>query len=330
MKNGDIMKGMYVGFDIHEEYLTGVAMNNDGVVEFCGDILNTKEAVQCFLSGVPSAQVKIAIEACGLWRGVRNMLTELGYDVVLANPYKTHQIVGAKDIDKVNARTLADLLRTGYLPEVHIPTEDILLMRDVTRHRAKLVREKQRLQCMIKSYLQREGTEYPDNWNKETMEYFRKAHPYTAHLVATIETINEQVKEINKDIKKIVRSTPLAELLKTTPGIGDFSSLMILGEISDINRFRTSRKLVSYAGLCPGIYQSGSKSHPVKNKMCNKWLKWIMYVCSGRAKMMDNKYKDYYWKIFRKKGKKIAKRSIARKMLTDVWVMLKYEQPFSP
>lgn len=99
----------------------------------------------------------------------------------------------------------------------------------------------------------------------------------TLNLVATIEAINEQLKEIDKDIKRIVRSTLLAELLKTTPGIGDFSSLMILGEISNIDRFRTSRKLVSYAGLCPGIHQSGSKSHSVKNKACSKYLKWIMY-----------------------------------------------------
>lgn len=329
-KNSDIMKKMYVGFDIHEEYLTGAAMNKDGVVEFSGNVPNNKEAVACFLSGIPSAQVKIAIEACGLWRGVRNMLTDLGYQVVLANPVKTHYIVEAKDIDKVCARTLADLMRTGYLPEVHIPTDEILSIRDTTRHRAKLVRERQRLQCMIKSYLQREGIKYSKKWNKETMEFFRNVHPYTAQLMTVIEVINSQVKETNKDIKRLIRSTPQAQLIKVTPGIGNFSSLMIVGEISDINRFKTPKKLTKYAGLCPGIYQSGSKSHPVKNKACNKWLKWIMYVCSGRARQMDTKYKKHYLKVYRKKGKKIAKRSTARRMLTDVYYMLKYEQPFTP
>ena len=230
-KNSDILKKMYIGFDIHEEYLTGAAMNKDGVVEFSGNVPNNKEAVACFLSGIPSAQVKIAIEACGLWRGVRNMLTDLGYQVVLANPVKTHYIVEAKDIDKVCARTLADLMRTGYLPEVHIPTDEILSIRDTTRHRAKLVRERQKLQCMIKSYLQRDGTKYPKNWNKETMEFFRNTHPYTAQLVTLIEAINSQVKETDKDIRRLIRSTPQAQLIKVTPGIGDFSSLMVVGEI---------------------------------------------------------------------------------------------------
>ena len=132
-------------------------MGKDGVIEFSGNFRNAKEAAQCFLSGIPSPQVIIAVEACGLWRGVHNMLTDLGYRVVLANSYKTHQIVGAKDIDKVNSETLADLLRTGYLPQVYIPTEDVFLLRDAARHRKRLVDVRTQLKCMTRSYLMREG-----------------------------------------------------------------------------------------------------------------------------------------------------------------------------
>jgi Ni,Fe-hydrogenase III small subunit len=63
------MDPLYVGFDIHEKTLTGTAMDKQGIVEFSGTIRNTREAVQCFLSGIPSPHVRIAIEACGLWRG---------------------------------------------------------------------------------------------------------------------------------------------------------------------------------------------------------------------------------------------------------------------
>jgi len=50
------------------------------------------------------------------------MLAGSGH-VVLANPVKTRQITGTMDIDEVNAKTLAHLLRTGYLPEVYILKE---------------------------------------------------------------------------------------------------------------------------------------------------------------------------------------------------------------
>jgi transposase len=246
----------------------------------------------------------------------------------LANPYKTHQIVGAKDTDKVNSETLADLLRTGYLPQVYIPTEDVLILRDAARHRTRLVKLRTQLKCMTRSYLTREGIKCPKGWSEKSMEFFRKAHPYTAQFINTIETINEQIKQMNKVIKGIAYNTYLSNLLQTVPGIGTFSSVMMLGEIGDIKRFSHPKKLIKYAGLCPGIYQSGSKSHSVKDKACNKWLKWIMYECSGRAVRMDTKYKKHYWKVYRRKDKQVARRSEARRMLTDVWFMLTHEKEF--
>jgi len=121
----------------------------------------------------------------------------------------------------------------------------------------------------------------------------------------------------------------LTNLLQTIPGIGKFSSLMILGEIGDIKRFPNPKSLVSYAGLCPGIYQSGNKSHDVANRACNKWLKWIITECSGRAIMLDSRYMKHYYRVKKRKGFKTARRSVARKMLTDVWHMLTKEEPFT-
>ncbi len=99
--------------------------------------------------------MKIAIEACGIWRGAYNILRELGYEVKLANPKITHDIASGKKMDKVDAKTLADLLRTNYLPEVYIPDDDILQLRDLTRHKANLTRLRVKVQEKIKGYLLR-------------------------------------------------------------------------------------------------------------------------------------------------------------------------------
>ena len=153
----------------------------------------------------------------------------------------------------------------------------------------------------------KEGIPVPDKWNKETKEFFRNVSPYTARFMEIIDVIEVQVKRAEHEIKGIVHNSHLAQILQTTPGIAEVAALMILGEIGDIKRFSHPKRLISYAGLCPGIYQSGKKSYPIKNKVCNKWLKWIMYTCSGRAIMMDTKYKDHYWKISKKKGEKVAR-----------------------
>jgi len=77
-----------------------------------------KKAVEKFLYNISNSEITIAIEACGMWRGVHKILTGIGYQVKLANPKKTHDIAGNKKMDKIDAKTLADLLRTHYLPEV--------------------------------------------------------------------------------------------------------------------------------------------------------------------------------------------------------------------
>jgi transposase len=97
---------------------------------------------------------------------------------------------------------------------------------------------------------------------------------------------------------------------------------MILAEIGDIQRFNSPKELVSYAGLCRGIYQSASTERSVRNTAVNKWLKWIIYECSGRAIMLDPKFQKYFYMVQKRKGEKTARRASARKMLTIIWYML--------
>ncbi|MFQ6617942.1 MAG: IS110 family transposase [Fidelibacterota bacterium] len=323
------MKEMFVGFDVHAEELYGTVLNRHGEIVVQGGIPYRKEAVQSFFGGMPSRRVVIAIEACGLWRGAYNLLRDLGYDVVLANPVKVHQIACKKKTDKVDSRILADLLRTGYLPEVYIPSEDVLRLRDLARHRASLVRIRASLKSRIKWYLLRDGVKYKMGWGKKSLEYLKETDPKIANFVRIMEAIDVEIKQVTREVNNIAVNMRLTNLLRTVPGIGNFSSLMILGEIGDIKRFQDPKSLVSYAGLCPGIHQSGDRNYSVVNRACNNWLKWIITECSGKASMLDTRYMRHYHRVKKRKGFKVARRSVARKMLTDIWHMLTKEEPFS-
>ena len=60
-----------------------------------------------FLDGVSNSEITIAIGACGMWRGVYMILSELGYNVKLANPKKTHDIACNKKTDRGNITNLS-------------------------------------------------------------------------------------------------------------------------------------------------------------------------------------------------------------------------------
>ena len=49
-------------------------------------------------------------------------------------------------------------------------------------------------------------------------------------------------------------------------GFDAFGALLIALEIDDISRFETSKKLVSWLGLCPTIHQSGNTLYHGKMK----------------------------------------------------------------
>ncbi len=322
------MKEMYAGLDVHAEELYGTILDGQGEIVAQGGLPNRKEAIQSFFEGIPSSKLVVAIEACGMWRGTYNLLKELGYETVLANPLKVHQIASKKKTDKVDSRILADLLRTGYLPVVYIPSHDVLRLRDLARHRAGLVRIRASLKCRIKSYLLRDGVRYRMGWSKKSLEHLKGLDPKIANFVRILETIDVEIKQVTREINNVAGNMRLANLLRTVPGIGGFSSIMILGEIGDIKRFHNPKSLVSYAGLCPGVYQSGDRSRAVANRACNKWLKWVITECSGKASMLDTRYMKHYHRVKDRKGFKVARRSVARKMLTDIWHMLVKEEPF--
>jgi transposase len=318
----------YVGFDIHENSFYGTIMDKHGELITEGDVKYSKEGVKNFLGFLPSTKFKIAIEACGLSRGVYNLLTELGYDVVQANPLKTNRIAGKKKTDKVDSKTLADLLRTGYLPLIYVPSDEILKLRDIARHRVKLVRMRAGNKVRIKSYLSRDGKKFPGGWNKETMASLREMDPLIENLVNIIEVIDEQIKPIDRKIRSIAKNNYQMTLIQTIPGIGEISAFLIFEEIGDVKRFDNPKSLVSYAGLCPGVYQSGDTSYDVINYANNKYLKWILMECAGRAATLDSRYMTHFTKVNSRKGWKIARRSLARKMMTDVWHIMSDEEPY--
>lgn len=323
------MKELYCGVDIHKEEYVGCIMDKEENIIQEASFPPTKEAAQSFLCGRPIKA--IAIEACGMWRAAMKLFRELGYTVKLTSPKKTKEIAGVKKTDKIDAKTLANLLRTGYLPEVYIPNDEMLRLRDIARHKSSLTNLRVEVQNKIKSIMLREGMKYTKKlWTKKRIEQLSKVeNPEIQNLLRIHQSIVAEQNETMNRIRKISRNRRLTNLLMTMPGIAEFSSLMILEEIADINRFETPKQLIMYAGLCPGIYQTGNTERNVKNQAVNKHLKWIITECSGRAAIMKKtRFQQHYAKIYKRKGFKVAKRSTARKMLTIIWHMLKNEEPY--
>lgn len=321
---------VYIGLDTHRETVHGTALNKNGEIICSYEFPNGEDALKEFLKGFPVWNTFIALEACNIWRGCYKILNQLGYKVKLANPLKCHQIAKEKKTDKIDSRILADLLRVNYLPEVYILSEDMLKLRDLTRHKCNLMRIRVRIQNKIKAYMLREGIPYNRKiWNIKGINWLKNLkNSKIDDFIAVYEIIRKREKLVMNKIKFISNVREDIALLKTIPGIGDLGSVMIYSEIGDIKRFPDPKHLHAYAGVSPGIQQSGTKTRMSKRREINYWLKWIIMECAGRATIKKSKLQNYYFKIRNNKGWKTGRKATARKMLSIVWHILNEKVPY--
>ena len=185
------------------------------------------------------------------------------------------------------------------------------------------------IQLKIKSTLLRKSISYSKNiWTRTALKELEKLDPQLKSLIHLYQVLLDEENVVKKRIEVIARNKKETALLLSLHGVGALSALIIYAEIGDVHRFDSPKTLVSYAGLCPGVYQTGGTQRTVKNTMVNKWLKWILYECSGRAKMIDPRFQRYFSQMEQKTSYQIARRATARKMLTIIWHMLMKNEPY--
>lgn len=323
----------YVGLDTHRETIHGTALGKNGEVIRSENFQNTKEALHEFMKEFPTWNTVVAIEACNFWRGCYRILREIGYNIKLANPVMCHKIAHEKKTDKVDSKILADLSRVNYLPEVYIPSDEICKMRDLTRHKMNFTRFKVKVQNKIKSCLSRNGISYKDElWTKKGMTWLKELKDEEINSFLKLYELTAQEEDsIKKRIEKVAAAKEETALLETIPGVGYFGATLIYAEIGDIKRFPTVKHLHAYAGVAPGIYQSGTKTKMSTRKSVNYWLKWIVMQCAGRLTLKNTKptkLRNYYFRVRDKKGWKTARKATARKLLTVIWYVLHEKIPY--
>ena len=115
---------------------------------------------------------------------------------------------------------------------------------------------------------------------------------------------------------------PRVKVLRTLPGVGEFTALIIVAEIGDITRFPTARKLASWAGLTPTVRGSDRVAHYGHiSKQGSVWLRWVLCEAAQTARRSPQ-FAAGYQAIAQRRGKKIATTAVARKLLTRTWHLL--------
>lgn len=328
-------KSMYVGIDLHKKFLQVAVMDNDGKVLQNNKVDNTHESIKQHFVDIP-IHANIVMESSSVWYNTYRFLTdELGYkNVTLSNPYLTKAIAASKKkTDKIDAKILADLLRGGYIATCYVPNKKIVKHRQLVRYRKKLIQWRTALKNSVHGILLQEGIKIPGV--TFTITYNRKLISLGDYRIdgflRQINYLNLQITDINSKVYAAVKTSPDAILIKSIPGIGNYSSLVIASEIADISRFNDSHKLAAYAGVVPSVRNSADVIHHGSiTKRGSMTLRWVLTQCvhAHTIHAKDSDITKFYNRIKKKRGTSKAAVAASSKILRVIYWMLKERREF--
>lgn len=152
-----------------------------------------------------------------------------------------------------------------------------------------------------------------------------------AQIIDHIDDLNRRIGELDKLVQEYMAEYAAAiEAIDEIPGIARRSAEVILAEIGlDMGRFPSAAHLCSWAGVCPGNYQSAGRRKNGKTTKGNKALKTILTQCAKSAKTVKSSYFfAQYQRISARRGKNRATLAVAHSMLIAIYHILKNKTAF--
>ena len=324
----------HVGIDLHRVTVVLAAVNDAGeavgpMTIPCSDtaaILNATSALGTF---------RAVIEACGTYRWLYDLLRPRG-TVLLAHPMRLRAMIQRRSkTDKLDAQLLANLLRINQIPLAYIPPEPYQQLRDLTRCRARLGRQLAEVKVRLRALLARQNRESPYRtpfgprglgWVRG-QDFGPIEDMVRDELLERFRHYAKQMTLFDKRLEDMRQAFPQVEALVDIHGIGLYSALLIVAEIGEVERFRTAKQIGAYSGLTSRVHQSGGHCYQGSiTRQGSPWLRWVLVQAAMKTVHRDTALKNFYSRIRKRSGAKIARVAAARKLAEICWKRLRQWQ----
>jgi transposase len=317
---------IYLGIDHHKMWDQVAAINEGGEVILECRVASTRDGWEQLKSALPKGEpIHSVLEAGWNWGKLYDVLEELSFNPKLANALKVRLIAESRiKTDKRDALALAQLLRMGWIPEVHVPGRETRDRKNLLRQRAWLIRQRTGIKNRIHSILDRNHLELPEvsdvfgargkAWLKALELREPDGRLLDAHL-GLFESVQKQIRETESWIDQALKEHSDLEILMSLPGVGKLLGALIALEIDGIERFETPEKLCAYAGLVPSLHQSGNtRNFGGLISGCNRHLRYAFIEAAWTAVRVSPYFSGFHRRIKGKKGAQVAVGAAARKL----------------
>jgi transposase len=322
----------FVGIDLHRRRSVIVRQTETGEHLATVRIANDPAELMAEI-GKAGTRPQVVLEATYGWYWAADVLADAGARVHLAHPLGIKGFAHRRVKNDVrDATDLADLLRMGRLPEAWIAPPAVRELRELVRHRAKLVGLRSGLKASVHAVLAKQGLHIrvADLFGVRGRRELDQAPldaPYRARVNSLCRLIDAYGFEIDLAAKLITQRLthhPGYHAIQHIPGVGPTLAAVFVAEIGDVHRFAGPRQLCSWAGLTPWHRESDTtiRRGPI-TKQGSTLLRWAAVEAAQKIPTDGGWLTATRAAITARRGRNTATIAVARKLLTLVYYGLR-------
>jgi transposase len=344
---------LYLGIDQHAKQLTVCLRDEAGQVQLRRQVSTRPAKVREFFDALQELSqadggFAVILEVCGFNEWLIDMLQQYHCrEIVLIQPDTSSK----KKTDRRDANQLSELLwvnrhrlqageKIQGVRRICIVSERDLADRRLTAARYRASQQRSRVVNKIKQILRRHNLqwEYPTktfatNQGREWLEQVplpELDRLEMTHLLSRWDLYGGHIYELERRIQERCHDHPLAQLLLTVPGIQPYIALALASRINAIERFPRPRSLANYWGLTPGCHNSGETTNRLGSitKQGSKIARFLLGQLVLHVLRHDGQMRAWYNGIRRRRGSKIARVAMMRRLCTVLWHLLTEKRPY--
>jgi len=279
-------------------------------------------------------KVRVGMEASGHARWFERLLAELQLELWIGDATVIRAKRGRKSkTDRQDAQHILKLMLKDDFPKIWVPSGENRDLRQLLWHRHRMVQARTRMMNQLQAVALNEGLRYKKRlWReagREQLEAIRLA-PWASQrrrdLLELLDRMNPTIAKLTQAIDLEVEKCPEARRLQTHPGVGPLTALAFVLIIGKADRFQCGKQIAAYLGLVPLEDSSGERRRLGHiTKQGNSLLRFLLVEAAQVTARSLPEWRSKYCHLTMRRGRKIAKVALARKLVVRLYWMLRKE-----
>lgn len=300
---------VFVGIDVSKARLDVALVPTGEVLALDNDTVGIASLVERLKALQPEL---VVLEATGgLQLPVVAALGVSGIPVAVVNPRQVRDFARAvgelAKTDRIDARILAQFGQRLQPTSRPLPDQ-------ATQELGALLSRRQQVVEMLTA---------------ERNRLRRASQPIGPRIQAHIRWLEQQLKELDRDLGEAVRSSPLwrekEELLRSVPGVGKVLSVTLLAYLPELGAMQR-QQVAALVGVAPWNRDSGRLRGKRTVWGGRARVRGVLYMAVVAAIRSNPVIKDFYQRLLAAgKAKKVALVACMRKLLSILNAMLKHK-----